>query len=214
MNFTIPKEKIIKLLNKQIKNVFFLSKHESNILKKYYDEVLKRCEKCFFQNPNKYYKKEINGRNDDVYFNPYHSVQYMIFLYYFSNTLYYNTLEKELCDKIYYLNKMLNGVDIYPAVQLPSFFMAEHPVGSVIGRAKIGEGFMFFQNCTLGGIERDKKEIYPELGNNVIMYAGSSILGECIIGNNVNIGAGAIVKNQNIPENHTVFGVSPNLIIK
>lgn len=46
------------------------------------------------------------------------------------------------------------------------------------------------------------------------MYANSSILGNCKIGNNVNIGAGAVVKNQNVPDNCTVFGLSPNLIIK
>ena len=46
------------------------------------------------------------------------------------------------------------------------------------------------------------------------MYSNSSILGNSRIGNNVNIGAGAIVKNQDVPDNCTVFGQSPNLIIK
>ena len=35
-----------------------------------------------------------------------------------------------------------------------------------------------------------------------------------IIGNNVDIGAGAIVKNQDVPNDSIVFGESPNLIIK
>ena len=46
------------------------------------------------------------------------------------------------------------------------------------------------------------------------MFANSSILGKCHIGKNVNIEAGAIVKNQDVPDNCTVFGQSPNLIIK
>ncbi len=46
------------------------------------------------------------------------------------------------------------------------------------------------------------------------MYANSSILVKCHIGINVNIGVGSIVKNQDVPDNGTVFGQSPNLIIK
>ena len=46
------------------------------------------------------------------------------------------------------------------------------------------------------------------------MYSNSAILGRCVIGSNVNIGPGTIIKNEDIPSNTTVFGVSPNLIIK
>lgn len=55
---------------------------------------------------------------------------------------------------------------------------------------------------------------YAIIGKNVTMYANSSILGNCTVGDNVNIGAGAIVKNQDIPANSIVFGQSPNLIVK
>jgi serine O-acetyltransferase len=40
------------------------------------------------------------------------------------------------------------------------------------------------------------------------------ILGNSKIGNNVILGAGACVKDQDIPDNSMVFGSSPNLIIK
>ena len=46
------------------------------------------------------------------------------------------------------------------------------------------------------------------------MFSNSSILGSSHIGNNVDLGAGAIVKNQDIPDDSIVFGESPNLIIK
>ena len=211
MKFIVPKEDILDLLNKQL-NFFFINEEEYKILCKHYEEVLSRCEVCFSKNPNKYFFDE-----GITCFNPFHSVQYMIFLYYFGNTIYKSSPGNSiLYNKIYYLNKMLNSVDIFPAVELPSFFMAEHPVGSVIGRAKIGSGFMFFQNCTIGGIERgkEKKEVYPILGDNVTMYAATSIIGDCRIGDNVNLGAGTMVKNQDIPDNHNVFGISPNLILR
>jgi serine O-acetyltransferase len=140
----------------------------------------------------------------------------MIFLYYFSNTIYKEEpTMSELCDKLYYLNKTLNAVDIFYAVDLPDFFMCEHPVGSVLGRGVYGDGFMFYQNCSVGGFHNPNGTIiYPKIGQNVKMFAGSMIIGNCNVSDNVNIGAGTVVKNQNIPTNSNVFGSSPNLIIK
>lgn len=139
----------------------------------------------------------------------------MIFLYTLSNELYKVYGRNSISDKVYYLNKIMNGVDMFYEIEMPNHWGAEHPVGSVMGRAKYDEVFFFYQCCTVGGTKDKKGNIYyPILGKNVHMYANSSILGNCHIGNNVNIGAGAIVKNENIPHNCTVFGQSPNLIIK
>ena len=139
----------------------------------------------------------------------------MIFLYTLSNELFKQYGRNTLSDKVYYLNKIMHGVDMFYEIELPSQWGAEHPVGSVMGRAKYGNGFFFYQCCTVGGTKDKEGNIYyPEIGENVHMYANSSILGNCKIGNNVNIGAGAVVKNQNVPDNCTVFGLSPNLIIK
>lgn len=109
----------------------------------------------------------------------------------------------------------MNCVDLFYAIDLPDVFSAEHPVSSVMGRASYGNGFFFYQGCTVGGT-MDKEGIihYPIIGENVRMFSNSSILGKCIIGNNVKIGAGAIVKNQDVPDNTIVFGESPNLVIK
>ena len=155
------------------------------------------------------------GGHKNVRFNPYHSVQYMIFLYYLSHEIYANTQNTILCDKIYYLNKIMNSVDLFYAIELPQKFGAEHPLGSVMGRAKYGEGFFFYQGCTVGGTYGKNGEIYyPVLGENVQMFANSSILGRCNVGNNVKIGAGTLIKNEDIPSDSIVFGQSPHLIIK
>lgn len=212
MIYSIPKDAILKLLELQLSNWFLLDTPEKKVLEKYLDDVLLRCEVCFSENENKYYHKENN-----TFFNPYHSVQYMTFLYFFANTIYkYEKAEQAvLCDKIYYLNKIMNGVDLFYAIDLPDFFSAEHPVGSVLGRAQYGNGFMFYQNCSVGGVHLPQNKIvYPILGDHVKMFAGSMILGNCKIGDNVNIGAGALIKNQDIPAGVNVFGISPNLIIK
>lgn len=211
MKFSITESEIFELLKLQLSNFFILDEIEVFVLKRNLEQALKRCELCFIQNKNKY-----NFRDGQVFFNPYHSVQYMIFLYYLSNTVSQkDAVYASLSDKIYYLNKVMNGVDIYYAVELPDSFTAEHPVGSVMGRAKYGNGFMFYQNCSVGGFHlADNKIVYPVFGENVKMFAGSMVLGNCNIGNNVNIGAGALIKNQDIPSEVNVFGQSPNLIIK
>ena len=115
-----------------------------------------------------------------------------------------------LADKIYYLNKMLNSCDLFYQINLPSFWGCEHPCGSIMGRAQYGEGFFFYQCCTVGG----NHGCYPVIGNNVYMYAHAQIIGNCHIGDNVKVGAGCLVKDQDVPANSLVFGQSPNLIIK
>ena len=147
-------------------------------------------------------------------FNPYHSVQYMTFLYYLSHDIYKNANAGQLCDKVYYLNKILNSVDLFYAVELPKVWSAEHPLGSIMGRAHYSDRFFFMQGCTVGGTGLMGKEVYPYLEENTCMYSNSTIVGNCHIGKNVKIGAGALVKNQDVPDNTVVFGQSPNLVFK
>lgn len=54
-----------------------------------------------------------------------------------------------------------------------------------------------------GGTGKDKYKRHPDIGNNVMIGAGSKILGPIKIGNNVKIGANAIVL-KDIPSNVTV----------
>lgn len=214
MHFQIPKQDILAQLIHQLENYFLLDDMEKTIINEYYAAALDKCDINFLASTNKYFKIDIGGKKM-ARFNPYHSVQYMIFLYYLSREIFLNTKKTILCDKIYYLNKILNSVDLFYAIELPNMFGAEHPLGSVMGRAKYGEGFFFYQGCTVGGTHSKNGEIYyPILGNNVQMFANSSILGNCKIGDNVKVGAGALIKNENIPSNSIVFGQSPHLIIK
>lgn len=88
--------------------------------------------------------------------------------------------------------------------------MLDHPVGTVMGRANYSDYFSFAQNCTVG----NNNGIYPTIGSKVRMCANSMILGNCIIGNNVTLGANCCVKDETIESDTIVFGSSPNLIIK
>jgi serine O-acetyltransferase len=206
MKFEILKENIIDGLIKQLSSFFDMPKDEIDIVKEVSEETFQRCEYCFAKNSNKYF-----SRQGEVYFNPYHSGQYTIFLYYFSNSIFKNYPNQScLADKVYYLNKIMNSCDLFYEIELPKIFMLDHPVGSVMGRASYSDYLYFGQNCTVG----NNKGKYPILGNNVKMAANSTILGNSVIGENVIVSAGTYIKDQNVPSNSLVFGSSPNLIIK
>lgn len=201
------------LVEKQLTGFFPMSETEEAIIKESIPLVVDRSEVCFSSIDNKYFH-----RKNEIYFSPFHSGQWLIFLYYLSNTIsnnltYFNKWEgvnKKLADKIYYLNKILHSVDIYHEVHLPSSFFLEHPVGTVLGRASYKNGFMAYQNCTVGG----NKGKYPTLGKDFHMMSGSKVLGDSHIGDGVTLAANTYVKDQDIPSGATVFGSSPNLILK
>lgn len=209
MRLEIPLESISKLLAHQISNMFILEDGNEELIYKVMPTVMQKVEENFSHSENKYY-----NRNGETYFNPFHSGQYCIFLYYMSRQIAHpedpNDKNTILADKIYYLNKVMNSVDLFYEIELSAHFGVEHPLGAVMGRAKFGDHFFFYQGCTVGGNHLK----YPTLGNNVKMCANSTILGDSHIGDNVTLGAGALVKDQDVPANMNVFGQSPNLIFK
>ncbi|MEG0681860.1 MAG: transferase, partial [Eubacterium sp.] len=166
--------------------------------------TLKKLEKSFKVSANKYYKK-----NNEAFFSPYHSGQYAIFLFYLASLLHQNR-KIEIATQVYYLNKIMNSVDWYFELNLPDIFGVEHPLGSVMGRARYSDYFFFYQGCTVGG----NKGKYPTIGKNVTMFSNSSILGESYVGEHVVISTGTLIKDENIPDYSLVFGQSPELIIK
>ena len=116
-----------------------------------------------------------------------------------------------MATRAYALNKALHALDVPGAVGLPRVLCVQHPVGTVLGRAKYGNFLFVYQGCTVGG---NLSLEYPTVGEGVVLYAGSAVIGRSRIGDNNWIGAGAIVKDQDVPKNSIVFGQSPHLIIK
>ena len=206
MELELPLTSLETLIINQLKNLFLCNKVEAESIKKLIPNAIIASEFCFSHSKSTYYFK-----NENVFFNPFHSGQYAIFHYYLSHILSKHfESNKLLADKVYYLNKTLNSVEFFYEVKLPAIFFADHPIGSVMGRANYGDFFSFAQNCTVG----NNKGIYPEIGKNVRLAAGSTILGNCKIGDNVIISANSYVKDTDIPDCSIVFGTYPNLVIK
>lgn len=211
--YTIPKYELGGVVFKQLQSFFpEPSETDKHLVNDILEVVLQKCENNFSHSDNKYFSTVKDGKRI-VRFDVFHSIQWMTFLYYLSHELYLKG--SKLCDQVYYLNKIMHSVDLFYAIDLPDIWSAEHPLGTVMGRAKYSDGFFFYQGCTVGGTkDKEGNFYYPVLEENVRMYANSSILGRCHIGKNVQIGAGALVKNQDVPNDSVVFGQSPNLIIK
>lgn len=142
-----------------------------------------------------------------------HSVQYMLFLYYYAHQLYVDGDENS-AETVYYLNKIMHANDWFYAIDLPIHFGAEHPLNSVLGRASYGDYLFIYQGVTIGGNRKDGELVYPQLGNNVLLYSDSKVLGDTQIGDNVIISANSYLKDEKIPDNCIVFGSSPNIMIK
>lgn len=107
------------------------------------------------------------------------------------------------------LNKILFGNDIAYQVDVPSSTRLPHQgLGLVIHPAtRLGKNCTIHQNVTIGangksGYGREA----PNIGNNVMIGAGAVILGKIKIGDGAVIGANAVVLTD-IPENAVAVGV-------
>lgn len=89
-----------------------------------------------------------------------------------------------------------------------------HGVGCVVHEnTVIGDNCHIFQNVTLGSRWSNGKLDggAPIIGNNVLIGAGAVIIGEIVIGDNSHVGANAVVLSD-VPENSIVVGVPARII--
>lgn len=88
-----------------------------------------------------------------------------------------------------------------------------HYPGIVINSdAVIGDNFTVYQGCTIGSTYGPNGGV-PVIGDNVVMTANSTVIGNVRVGNNVIIGAGAVVTHD-VPDNAIVAGVPAKVISK
>ena len=74
------------------------------------------------------------------------------------------------------------GIDIHPGATIGQRFYIDHGTGIVIGETtQIGNYVKIYQGVTLGAMYVEKKpqdtKRHPTIEDNVIIYAGSTILG-------------------------------------
>lgn len=106
------------------------------------------------------------------------------------------------------------GIDIHPGAQIDQGFFIDHGTGVVIGETcVIGKNVRIYQAVTLGAKRfevddtgRLQKEYarHPIVEDNVVIYAGATILGRITIGEGAVIG-GNVWITQSVPANSAVL---------
>jgi serine O-acetyltransferase len=102
------------------------------------------------------------------------------------------------------------GVDIHPAASIGHHFCIDHGTGIVIGEtALIGSYVKLYQGVTLGALSVSKedaeKKRHPTLEDNVVVYAGATILGgDTVIGHSSVIG-GNVWLTRSVPPDSKIY---------
>ena len=107
------------------------------------------------------------------------------------------------------------GIDIHPGATIGRYFFIDHGTGVVIGETCIiGERVKLYQGVTLGAKSFDLDEEgnpvkgvhrHPRVGNNVVIYAGATILGgDTCIGDNSVIG-GSVWLTRSVPAGSRIY---------
>lgn len=205
MKTTLSNDALAAYLARQMSNVFPDREVAAAELTPFVEGGLERLAQCFARISDKYLPA---GR--EQLFNHRHTDHYAMFLYLVANTIRRRQGNLELADKAYALNKALHAIDVYHEVELPEVFFFQHPLGTVLGRAHYGNYFMVYQRCTVGA----KDQVYPTIGEGVVMFGGSAIIGDCTVGSNVWLSSGTTVLGQDVPDDSVVFGQSPNIAVK
>ena len=112
------------------------------------------------------------------------------------------------------IGRNITGIEIHPGAKIGKRLFIDHGMGVVIGEtAVIGNDCTIYHNVTLGGTGKEKNiKRHPTVENNVLIGAGSKILGPIKIGSGSKIGAGTIVVD-NVKKNTTVTGYKGKAII-
>jgi serine O-acetyltransferase len=116
------------------------------------------------------------------------------------------------------------GIDIHPGAHIGNNFFIDHGTGVVIGETTdIGDNVRLYQGVTLGALTF-KKDVegrivkggkrHPTIEDNVVIYAGATILGGAtVVGRNSIIG-GNVWLLESVPANTTVTHQPPKLLFK
>jgi serine acetyltransferase len=106
------------------------------------------------------------------------------------------------------------GIEIYDSAKLGRRIRFEHPSGIVIhGDSIIGDDVVIRQQVTLGIRRLDHLHDAPVIGNRVDIGAGAKILGRVVVGDGAVIGANAVVL-EDVPPGSLAVGVPARIVTR
>jgi serine O-acetyltransferase len=119
-------------------------------------------------------------------------------------------LLRKLCSGIYHvlykLVQILTGIELPCEVEIGRNFVIDHFGGIVVsGYASFGDDCRI-RNGVVIGLARVEEKVAPRIGNRVDIGAGAKLLGPITIGDDVIVGANAVVLCD-VPSNSLAVGV-------
>lgn len=109
----------------------------------------------------------------------------------------------------HYQNKQL--VYISKSAEIGAGFCIGHCFSIILSKCVIGNDVTIMQQVTIGSSRGGNREGYPTIGNRCFIAAGAKIIGNITIGDDVVIGANAVV-TKDIPSGSVVVGVPARII--
>jgi len=108
---------------------------------------------------------------------------------------------------LYRRARNLYGIELPYSAKIGQGVVIEHQHGIVVhGNAIIGDYCTIRQGVTIGNRYIDRPTEAPVIGNNVNIGAGAKLLGNITIGDNANVGANSVVIND-VPVDALVVGI-------
>lgn len=139
-------------------------------------------------------------------FIPWMDMDEKIYKIYLKSNYFYKKKCELISYRYFYKNFKKFNCYISPKAELSEKINFKHPMGIVIGaECKIGKNVSIYQNVTLG---RKKGNLIgcPTIGDNVVIYCNSVIIGNVKIGNNAVIGCNSVVL-RDVKDGEVVSGV-------
>ncbi|HBG8469843.1 Serine acetyltransferase [Clostridioides difficile] len=110
------------------------------------------------------------------------------------------------------ISRFMTGIEIHPGAKMGEGILIDHGMGVVIGEtAEVGNRVTIYQGATLGATGKDTGKRHPTVGDDVLIGAGTKILGPLNIGSNSKIGANSVVV-KDVPNGATVVGIPAKIV--
>lgn len=132
----------------------------------------------------------------------------------FRNLYYFRLLKDNIAIRIFslflkFFYRESSFLMIETTTEIAPGLFIQHGLATVINAETIGENCWINQQVTVG--YKDEFTDRPIIGRNVQICAGAKVIGEIKVGDNVKIGANAVVV-KDVPDNCTVVGVPARIV--
>ena len=112
---------------------------------------------------------------------------------------------------LYFFVRIATGIELPCEVPVGRNFRIEHQSAIVVsGHASFGDDCVIRQGVTLG-LRHSDEPCAPQLGHRVSIGAGAKLLGAIRVGNDVEIGANAVVLCD-VPDNSIAVGIPARVL--